>query len=168
MNPRQRRLEADHTAMMSRLAGSPFVDVMPLPPFPPERYRIVYRVPGLRLDAANRPVIVNQHIVDVVLPAAYPREKPYATTVEPVFHPNFGAYVCLADFWSPAQGLVDIVVQMADMLQYKRYNVRSPLNAVAAEWAVRNGDSLPLADINIVPGDVAIELGSATVTGDPA
>lgn len=156
MNPRQRRLEGDYSQIVTRFSGSPHVSVLPVGPFPYDRYRVLYAVPGLRLDATNTPRVVQPHIVDIYLPAGYPREKPYATTVEPVFHPNFGEHICLADFWSPAQSLADIIVQIADMLQYRRYNIRSPLNAVAAEWANRFRASLPIGNYDIAPADVQI------------
>jgi|SRR5665648_79962 len=158
MTPRQRRLEADHRQLVASFAGHPYIQVQALGPVPPERYRVVYNIPGLRLDEARRVTRVYQHIVDLYLPSGYPREKPYATTAAPVFHPNFGAHICIADFWSPSQSLVDVVLQIADMLQYRVYNVRSPLNAVAAKWATENVHQFPIANIDTMPIDPAVTL----------
>ena len=44
------------------------------------------------------------------------------------------------------------------MLQYKKYNIRSPLNAVAAEWANANAQSLPLAQINLGEAAVPVDI----------
>jgi ubiquitin-protein ligase len=158
MTPRERRLEADFHQMLSAFAGHPCIRVQPVGPMPPERYQIVYDVPGLRLSPDNEVVRVGQHVVNLYLPASYPREKPYATTLEPVFHPNFGAHICIADFWSPSQSLVDVVVQLADMLQFRLYNVRSPLNAVAARWATENVHQLPIGNLDTLPLEPTVTL----------
>lgn len=167
MNPRHRRLESDYQRIMTGFAGHPHVSVEPVGLLPPERYRIIYRVPGLRLDVDNRIQRVSQHVVDVALPAGYPREKPYCTVSESVFHPNFGAHICIADFWSPSQSLLDVIVQIGDMLQYKLFNTRSPLNAVAARWVVENVDQLPLASLDLFPLEPEITLHGNLASATP-
>jgi ubiquitin-protein ligase len=164
MNPRQRRLQADFQKIMTGFAGHPHVAVEGVGPQPPERYRIIYNVPGLRLGTDNRVQRVTQHLVEIQLPAGYPREKPYCTVADPVFHPNFGAHICIADHWSPSQSLLDVIVQIGDMLQYKTFNTRSPLNAVAARWAVEHVDELPLAALDLFPLEPEIQLHGATNT----
>lgn len=149
MNPRFRRLESDYAELRGRFDGDPHVTITPLGTHPPERYQIIYRVPSLRLDKANQVQRTQQTTVTMTLPMAYPREKPHAETLDPVFHPNFGAYVCIADFWAPGQSLGDVVVSIGDMLQYRKYNIRSPLNAVAAEWANTHAQDLPLGTIEV-------------------
>lgn len=149
MNPRLRRLEADYRELMERFEGDPSLTIIPLGAMPPERYQIVYRVPSLRLDDAGDPVRSELTVVTLTLPADYPRGKPYAESMDPVFHPNFGHYVCIADFWAPGQTLGDIVANIADMLQFRKYNIRSPLNAVAAEWANEHAASLPIGTIEV-------------------
>jgi ubiquitin-protein ligase len=88
-------------------------------------------------------------VVDFQLPSNYPKEKPRAIAHEVVFHPNFGDYVCIADFWSPAQSLVDIVLEVGEMLQWQKYNILSPLNAIAADWAVTKRESLPVGRVDL-------------------
>ncbi len=158
-SPRLRRLEADYQRITTAFAGHPYIRVDPLRPLPPERYTVVYSVPGLLLGPDGRLQTHNQHIVQLFLPSAYPREKPYCTTQREVFHPNFGNHICIADFWSPGQSLVDVIVQIGDMLQYKLYNTRSPLNAVAAKWAVENMASLPIATLELMPKEPEIRIG---------
>lgn len=164
MNPRLRRLTADHDALVTAFAGHPSLQVSTLGPMPPERYRLLYSVPSLTLSPQGQPTRTKQTVVDIYLPPAYPREKPYLTTMTPVFHPNFGAHICIADYWSPSQSLVDIVVQVADLLQWRTYNVRSPLNAVAANWAARNQHQLPVGTTDILPLRDQITLGPVTTT----
>lgn len=149
MNPRIRRLEADYRELRSRFDGDPNITITPIGPMPPEKYQLIYRVQSLRLDESNSPVRSGMTVVTMTLPADYPRGKPYAETMDPVFHPNFGAYVCIADFWAPGQTLGDIVVSIGDMLQFKKYNIRSPLNAIAAEWANTHATSLPIGMVEI-------------------
>ena len=155
-SPRQMRLENDYRSIRTKLDANPYIDVQPQGPAPFERYRVVYRVPSLRLDAQNRPVEAPITVVDFELPLSYPKDKPRAVAVGAVvFHPNFGDYVCIADFWSPAQSLLDIILEVGEMLQWQKYNILSPLNAIAANWAAENRDILPLS------GAVSLETSSA-------
>lgn len=164
MNPRLRRLQADYEAILGAFGGHPYVFVTPVGPAPPERYEVVFNVPGLVLDGQNQLQVVAQHAVSLQLPASYPREKPYCTASPQIFHPNFGAYVCIADFWNPSQSIVDIIVQIGEMLQYKLYNTRSPLNAVAARWALENLERLPLANLDLYPREPEVRLGRTLTT----
>jgi ubiquitin-protein ligase len=113
---------------------------------------------------------MNVTVVDFVLPINYPREKPHAVALEKVFHPNFGEYVCIADFWSPAQKLADIILDVGEMLQWQKYNIKSPLNAVAADWAVKHKDELPVGDKNLSLGIqspvVSVKLSKQTKAGE--
>jgi ubiquitin-protein ligase len=159
-SPRLRRLEADFDAVLSAFTGHRYVMVSPMGASPPDRYRVVYNVPGLVADGQNKLHVVWQHVVDIHLGAAYPRDKPYCTAAGPVFHPNFGAHVCVADYWSPSQSIVDLIVQIGDMLQYRTYNTRSPLNALAARWAVENINLLPIGDVDLYPVEPEVGVGA--------
>jgi ubiquitin-protein ligase len=149
MNPRLRRLEADYREIRRLFDADPNVTILPIGPIPPDRYQVIYSVPSLRRQGSKEVVQTQQTTVVISLPIGYPREKPHAETADPVFHPNFGNYICIADFWAPGQSLSDIIVSIGDMLQYRKYNIRSPLNAVAAEWANAHAASLPLGDIEL-------------------
>lgn len=163
MNPRQRRLAADYRELRLRFDGDPHVHIQPFGPPPYENFRVTYHVPSLRLDAQHQPRIVPATVVDITLPKGYPREKPYAVALEPVFHPNFGEHVCLADYWSPAQTLADIVAEIAELLQWQRYNVRSPLNAIAAEWVRTHEREVPIGRIRV--GAAELNMGIRPVGG---
>lgn len=158
MNPRLRRLESDYRQLRHRFDGDSAITITPIGVMPPERYQIVYRVPALYLGSDNEVKRQNETVVMLTLPAGYPREKPHAEALNSVFHPNFGAYVCIADFWAPGQSLADIVASIGDMLQYKKYNIRSPLNAVAAEWANTHAASLPIGNIEIGMSSVPLQV----------
>jgi ubiquitin-protein ligase len=155
VNPRQRRLAADFAELAQAFDGSPHVTVEPLGSLPPERYRVTYRIPGLQMVPPAQLVRSYEHVFEIALPAGYPRQQPYAVPLTPVFHPNISGHVCIADFWSPSQSLVDTVVQIADMVQYRLFNINSPLNAVAARWAETNAHQIPVGRYQVRTGDPA-------------
>lgn len=146
-SPRLKRLERDFAAISQRFENHPHITVQPIGSTPPSKYRIIYRVPSLRVDGADRLTISDLTVVELTLPIDYPKAKPTAVTMERVFHPNFGDYVCIADFWSPAQKLDDIILEIGEMLQWQKYNIRSPLDAVAAQWATKHLDEIPVGEI---------------------
>ena len=144
--------------MVDRFKDDSHVDVIPVGTSPAQQYQIVFKVPSLRRLPNNELREVPQTVVNLYLPAGYPREKPYAEAVDEVFHPNFGKYICIADFWSPAQSLSDIVVLIGDMLQWKKFNIRSPLNAIAAEWSVEHPQEIPLSHIELGVKQATVEV----------
>ena len=123
-SPRINRLNSDYEKLRAQFDGHPFISIEPLGVVPPERYRVTYKVPSLRVDPSNRPIESALTVVEFQLPMGYPKEKPRAVALEDVFHPNFGDYVCIADFWSPAQSLGDIIIDVGEMLQWQKYNIR--------------------------------------------
>ena len=139
MNPRMRRLTADSIAMRTEFAGHPNISVTPIGYDPPESYRIIYRLRGVSLD-----------------------QKGLAVMESPIFHPNFGPRIgeeiCIGDYWSPAQSLVDIVITIGELIQYQRYNTRSPLNAVAARWVASNESVFPVGNVSLFQREPEIKL----------
>lgn len=144
--------------MSAAFSGHPAVRVEPVGPPPAERYRVFYNLPGLMMSPDRRLVRAYSHVVDVTLPGGYPRQQPYCVPITPVFHPNISAHVCIADHWSPSQSLVDVVVQIGQMLQYQLYNVRSPLDAVAARWVGENLHQLPVGNVQVRPMEIDVAL----------
>lgn len=165
-SPRHRRLASDQQQLFTAFSAHPYIRVEPLGPAPAEKYRVIYTVPGLHMTPANELVTINQHIVELNLVSGYPREKPYCTSLSPVFHPNFANHICVADYWSPGQALVDVVIQIGDMLQYKTYNTQSPLSAVAARWAAENVNRLPIGNLNLYPQEPEIHFGDSRPVAD--
>lgn len=160
-SPRHRRLASDQQQLFTAFSAHPHIRVEPLGPAPAQKYRVIYRVPGLHITPTNELITVHQHIVELNLVSGYPREKPYCTSLSPVFHPNFANHICVADYWSPSQALVDVVIQIGDMLQYKTYNTQSPLSAVAARWAAENTNRLPIGTFNLYPQEPEIHFGDS-------
>lgn len=158
-SPRIRRLIADYHALMDEFTGHPHVTVAPGRGDPPEEYTITYRVPGL-VPGANGgpPQVSNLHKAMIRLTADYPRLKPHCQLLSPAFHPNFGAYICVGDHWAAGETIVDLVVKIGDMLQYRVYNVRSALNINAANWAVKNASRFPIGNVNLYAPEPEIVL----------
>jgi ubiquitin-protein ligase len=172
VNPRLRRLIADAERMRTEFAGHPNIVVEPVGWDPPEEYRITYRVPGVSLaDDTDQPEIVGEHRVRIKLTASYPREKPYFTTETNVFHPNFGQHagdeICVGDDWTPAQPLPDLIIKIGEMLQYRQYNIRSPLNAVAGRWAAENENLFPVGHIALYQAEPEISLDGVLAPAAP-
>lgn len=164
---RLRRLRREYEKILEELSGNEYVTVEPLQGDPPWRYRVTYNLNGLVWDElSQQPRLAGRHVVEIVLPTGYPKQPPRCTMVTPAWHPNIGDYVCIGDFWSPGVTLVDIIVHIADMIQYRSYNLNSPVNKDAATWARRNTKSFPIGTQAILIGsgesrEVQIEIGPA-------
>lgn len=142
---RTRRLQREYEKIVAELSGNEFVHVQPIQGEPPWHYRVTYQLTGLVWDEESHQTKPSgKHVVDIVLPTGYPRQGPVCTMRTPIWHPNIGDYVCIGDFWSPGVTLVEIIVHIADMIQYKSYNLSSPVNKEAAAWARRHIRSFPI------------------------
>lgn len=156
-SPRLRRLAADHEAVRAEFSGHPHVTVQPLGPPPAEGYRVTYRLAGLAVNG-DVPVQVTRHVVDIRLPLGYPREAPWVVPLTPIFHPNVSDHYCIADYWAAGEGLVDVIVKVGDMIQYRVYNTKSPLDATAAYYAEQHPNLFPIANVALGQPEVEITL----------
>jgi len=146
---RMRKLEAEFNNLSATFGNDPTIDIRAIGDAPHvDHYMIVYRVPALIQDSTGQPMAVNETVVEIMLPLGYPREQPICRTLpgDVIFHPNFNAEkICIIDDWSPSLGLVDIVKEIGEMLIWNKYNINSPLNAIAAEWSQTHLSEIPLA-----------------------
>jgi ubiquitin-protein ligase len=157
-SPRMRRLASDYEAVRGEFSGHPVVTVTPVGFTPPETYQVNYQVPGLTLDG-DIPKYSHLHRAELRLPLGYPREQPYCVPLTPMFHPNISDHFCIADYWFAGQSLVDTIRKIGDMIQYRIYNTKSPLNATAAYWAEKHPDLFPLegsVDLGVPEIDISI------------
>lgn len=173
MSARLRRIAADYEKIRTEFTGHQYISVEPIGALPPERYRITYHIKGLRWDvAAQRPVVIRQHAAEIYLHNAYPREKPMCRMLTDIWHPNFGAYICIGDHWAAGETLADVIVHIGDMIQYKIYNPKSPLNGLAARWAIENAACFPIgnADLYQAEPDIFFDVSdtSTHVKSQPA
>jgi ubiquitin-protein ligase len=158
---RDKRLESDYRALRNTFGGEDLVEIRAVGTAPFEKYMVVYKVPSLRLNSTGQPMRVDATVVEITLPADYPKMPPTARTVagDVVFHPNFNASkICLADHWAPSFQLADIVREIGELLTWQKFNIRSPLNAVAAEWSQQHMNEIPLARVNLGGNSVEVTI----------
>lgn len=163
MNPRLRRLQSDFDLVREVFSGHPNVRVEPVGSrLPPETYMIEYRLRGLYLNG-EQPDYREVHQVELMLPRRYPAERPYAVPKTPIFHPNIREYFCIADYWAAGTTLVDVIAKMGDMIQWRIYNVASPLDGIAARWASQQEGTgiLPIGNVDLGVADIDVERRSS-------
>lgn len=169
MNARLRRIYSDHQSVVEEFTGHPYVTVTPVQGDPPEEYVVEYRVKGLELDpVSNRPRERQQHRARIYLHRDYPREKPKCVLETPIFHPNFGSYICIGDFWAAGETLTDIIIKIGQMIMYQDYNPKSPLNAVAARWAEQNAGLLPVDNKDLYQPELELDIELEDLSADEA
>src|SRR5262249_46938336 len=151
-SPRTRRLLLDHQLLTARLANWPVIQITGTAGMPPEIYRIAYHLKGLYV-APNGEILERlAPVMEINLSLGYPRRAPQCRMLTPVFHPNFDeAQVCIGDFWAASEGLDDLVVRIGRMICYQEYNIKSPLNGLAAKWVEQNQLLLPIDTRNVAP-----------------
>jgi len=152
MNIRNRRLRKDHEKVLAELGPSKYVRVEAVAGDPPHQYRATYRLSGIMWDETTADVArIGEHVVDIHLPVGYPKQSPRCVMRTPIWHPNIGDYVCIGDYWSAGLTLVDIISHIGEMIQYRSFNLHSPVNKAAASWAQRNTRSFPIGTKGILP-----------------
>lgn len=146
---RLRRLQSDYERLTDLARRHPRLSIVQSAGAPPDRYQISYNVRSLRKSGE---VIsqVSDHLVEIMLPSAFPRTPPLCRMLTPVFHPNIAPHaICIGDHWSPGESLTSLVVRIAEMLAFQSYNTKSPLNGEAAKWVEQNLGQLPLDPDNM-------------------
>src|SRR5205809_2340734 len=145
MNPRLRRLQADFDRVTAAFGEHPHIRILSTEGNPPEKYVFEFLLQGLVADAEDSFAMGSAHRAEFFLPLDYPRRPPFCRMITPIFHPNIDPQkICIGDHWSANQLLGEMVVRVAEMISYQSYNLKSPLNAVAAAWAEKNQEQLPL------------------------
>jgi ubiquitin-protein ligase len=170
-SPRIRRLTLDHQNLLRRFQNWPLIQVTGTAGLPPELYRITYQVKGLFVSPVGEILERHTHVMEVNLSLGYPRRAPQCRMLTPVFHPNFDdASVCIGDFWAASESLDDLIVRIGRMIAYQEYNVKSPLNGLAAKWAAEHPSLLPVDARPIAPPSESQEAASAAAAsaGDAA
>ena len=153
MNPRIRRLRADHQHLCRVFEHHPRIRIVEADGQPPEKYVVEFHVLGLVPQPDAKPGQRVTHRAEIFLPLDYPRHPPFCRMTTPVFHPNIDPVrICIGDHWSAGQSLALLVVRIAEMITYQSYNIQSPLNGEAAAWAAANRERLPLEQIDLTTG----------------
>jgi len=134
--------------MRQLTADSPFVQFTPFGE-PPERYIVTLTCKGVgKAPGAPRPHLTTQHQFEIYLHAQYPRIQPRLTWQSNIFHPNImppekNGGVCIGG-WTPAETLAQLCLRLGEMVQYKSYNTRDPLDVEAARWAAQFEHLFPI------------------------
>lgn len=159
---REKRLENDYRSLRETFEGEDLIEIRADGKAPyVEKYIIVYKVPSLRLNAANQPMRVDATVVELNLPKEYPKMPPTARTVagDVVFHPNFNAEkICLVQHWAPGFQLVDIVREISDMLTWQKMNVQDALSYPAVQWSQTHKHEIPLSRVQLGGNNVQIQV----------
>jgi len=140
---RVRALVADHNDMIELADWNTHIKFEANLSYAPFKYEITLDYPSFRAlsEDGHTPEISTVHRAEIILGADYPRRAPRVRWLTPIFHPNIrpsdGA-VCLGvlmDRYLPGLGLARLVTMLAEMLQWRNFDMTSALNRAAAEWA---------------------------------
>jgi ubiquitin-protein ligase len=164
VNVRIRRLEGDWAALQAALENHPLIKLAGTAGNPPQRYHFLYKVKGLEEKPDGSIAPKNEHLVEISLLRSYPRQAPACRMLTPVFHPNIAPRaICIGDQWSAGESLVQLVFRIGEMIAFQSYNIKSPLNGVAAKWVEENLSRLPIDPSPFHVGASAAEAGPSPV-----
>ena len=144
-SPRFRRLRTDNNALTTLKSESSILDFV-AHGNPPDHYLVTFRGRGFfRPDGTNRVSIREEHQVSISLGASYPRLMPELQWKTPIFHPNISGsgVVCLGGYgtyWVPSLNLDELCEMLWDMIRYANFDINSPYNRDAANWARMQSD----------------------------
>ena len=162
-SPRLRRLRSDLAALEKLKAESSVFSFKIDRPSPPAIHGgVPGQEPGQRPGQGG---VREHHEVEIKLGASYPRTMPEIRWLTPIYHPNISeiGMVCLGAYgthWVPSLALDELCVMLWDMARYQNYDIRSPYNREAAQWAANQSsfrfpmDPRPLRDARVALGRV--------------
>ena len=118
----------------------------------PAKYLILYSCSGLVKPEQGEISESNFHAMSIVFGYDFPTRPPILIWYTPIWHPNFKTpHVCTQGRPFAAGIPLDrIVLTVGEMVQYRNYNLQSPLNYAAKEWAERNLTRFPVDDRDLV------------------
>jgi ubiquitin-protein ligase len=160
MNVRLRRLENDSKELADFLRDHPFIGLLKTEGDPPEKYHVEYRVKSVEKKGAEV-TVKDRHTAEIVLTLDYPSQEPICRMLTPVFHPNIDPHlICITDRWAAGESLTDVVVRIGRMLAYQTYNIKSPRNGEAAQWAAENLQRFPLDPADLAREQLRVDPGA--------
>ncbi|MFN2134743.1 MAG: ubiquitin-conjugating enzyme E2 [Candidatus Promineifilaceae bacterium] len=143
---RETRLRNDHNRIRDLVDRSEFIHIVATEGDPVEKYLIRFTCRGVeKVSPSGGPVYREVHDVSVYLHSEYPLKQPQLKWLTPIYHPNIhvtGA-VCIGAWW-PAKTLDELLLTLGEMVQYKNFDPRDPMNSRAATWALRNKSLFPV------------------------
>lgn len=142
-------LEAQFQSARQLAEQSDIIEIMPLPPFPSDRYLLHFKCKCLRGSNAAELHTGDGVTVGVAFPPDYLRNinaGDVVTLMDPpdLFHPNVRSpFICVGDL-SPGTTLIDLAHQIYEIVTFQKRNTMHGLNRLAIEWARANQDRLPV------------------------
>jgi ubiquitin-protein ligase/tetratricopeptide (TPR) repeat protein len=165
---RRKRLKNDYERLVAALEGNEFVEILETKGDPPNQYSIAYKFKGATFDpSTGEPSYTTHHEVELTLFREYPIDPPYCKAKTPIFHPNISAsdlWVADEGSWWPGKTVLDVVKQVGRMIAYQEYDLDSPLNKEAAEWAEQNASAFPLDSTDFFAGGGAEPVSGTVCT----
>ena len=148
---RETRLRNDYSRIRDLVNRSEFIHIVATEGEPVEKYLIRFSCRGVeKVSHSGKPVYRDSHDVSIYLHSEYPLKQPQLKWLTPIYHPNIhvtGA-VCIGAWW-PAKTLDELLLTLGEMVQYKNFDPRDPMNSRAATWALRNKNLFPIDDRNL-------------------
>ena len=128
------------------------------PDMPPEKYLVRFDVRGLWRRDDGAIVDAPYHMMQVVYGADYPSKPPTFVWLTPIWHPNLQRpYICLEGRPFAVGWTLDLIVQeVGRLVSFQSYNVSSPLNHDAAQWARENAHRFPIDDRDLLDGRIKV------------
>ncbi len=162
-SPRLRRLRSDLHSLEKLKAESSVFDFRTAGR-PPQAYTVAFLGRSLARDR-GKVAVRDHHEVEIKLGSSYPRTMPEIRWLTPIYHPNISeiGMVCLGAYgthWVPSLALDELCVMLWDMARFQNYDIRSPYNREAAQWAAVQAtyrfpmDPRPLRDSRAALGRV--------------
>lgn len=132
----------------------------------PDKYLVRYSCKGLMKTDKDEVVESDHHMMGVVYGYDYPSNPPILIWFTPIWHPNISMpYICTQGRpFAVSVTLDHIVLTVGEMIQYRNYNLRNPLDYEATEWARENIERFPIDDRDLV--DSRRRIASRLATGD--
>jgi ubiquitin-protein ligase len=154
---RETRLRNDYGRIRDLVDRSEFIHIVATEGDPVEKYLIRFSCRGVeKVTNSGQPVYRNSHDVSIYLHSEYPLKQPQLKWLTPIYHPNIhvtGA-VCIGAWW-PAKTLDELLLTLGEMVQYKNFDPRDPMNSRAATWALRNKNLFPIDDRDLKGQSIA-------------
>ena len=149
MGIREKRLENDFKELTAFVNNSgDKLAIISTQGKPPHQYVIEYRCRGIEKLQGTEPFFRTNHRVEINIGSNYPKEKPDAKFLTPIFHPNIytSLIVCLGSYWTMAETLSELVLRIGKIIQYSDdiLNLNSPANSDAKNWAANNMRRFPV------------------------
>jgi ubiquitin-protein ligase len=150
-DPHTRRLRKERTRLINLDKRSDFISIESVDEvagMPPDKYIITFTCKGIaRINDDGTPIASDFHRVSMYISRDFPRREPYLKWLTPIWHPNIQHKepyrVCInkEQNYNSTTRLNDLVVMLAEMVQYKRYHAiwkrPYPYDKEVADWVLR-------------------------------